>query len=76
MNLMKMRVKWTVKYRPWVDPFDPPDQVYSFPDEHYEGEVIGTKSSFWNGDKVIVACDDGKIRKVDIEEVTIIKDKK
>ena len=40
---------------------------------HYEGEVIGTNSSFWHGETITVACNDGMIRTVNVDKVTIIR---
>lgn len=37
----------------------------------YEGEIIGTNSSFWYGETITVACTDGKIRTVTANKVTI-----
>ena len=40
---------------------------------HYEGEVIGTSSSFWYGETIAVACNDGRVRTVGVDKVTVIK---
>lgn len=39
----------------------------------YEGEVIGTNSSFWHGETLTVACTDNKVRTVAQDKVKILK---
>ncbi len=48
--------------------FDPDDF-----DKAYEGTVIGSTRSFWGFVYLTVACTDGKIREVSIDDAEIVK---
>lgn len=47
-------------------------------DRDHQGEVIGSVKSFWGTTYLVVACDDGEIREVDIDNAKQIghEDKK
>lgn len=66
-----IKVKWT-EYMP----LNKIPEMYwgedlSLMDRDYEGQVIGTTKSFWGTTYLTVACTDGKIREVNINNVTI-----
>ena len=70
-----MRVKWT-----YYMPLSSIPEMYwgedlSLMDSDYEGEVIGSGDSFWDGSYLLVACDDGKIRKCPTNAATTVKPK-
>jgi len=62
-----MRCKWTeifdpVGYEEMI--FDGEAQTFE-----YEGEIIGTERSFWGDTYLVVACDDNKVRTIEISKV-------
>ena len=70
-----MKVKWTEyvsgSFMENVWSWYPDANSNDF-DKHYEGEIIGTNSSFWYGETLTVGCTDGKIRTVAIHKVKFI----
>jgi hypothetical protein len=69
-----MRVKWT-EYMPLSRiPEAYWDQDLTVLDSNYIGDVIGTTRSFWGESFLIVACTDGNIREVNINNVKIVKE--
>jgi len=69
-----MRVKWTVS-RPY---FKVPEYYWnedlSLLDKTHEGEVIDTINDFWGLGETyfLVQCFDNKVRKINIDKVTVI----
>ena len=68
-----MRVSWTEQKIPNTLELDwYPDTDWSEMDKKYFGEVIGTNKSFFGYTYLVVACDDGKIREINISDVKIL----
>ena len=68
-----IKVKWTETKIPNQIEMDwYPDADWSEMDKHYEGEIISSHNSFWNGTQLVVACTDKQIRTVSESKVTII----
>lgn len=69
-------VLWNEDFTPtgiqesWMD--DPNFNPNDFRTEH-KGQVIGTVRSFWRGTLLVVACEDDKVREVEIDKVTLIQ---
>lgn len=68
-------MKWTKAKIPndvEIDWF--PDADWSLMDKHYTWQVISTIHSFLRWTQFVVACDDGEIRKICIDECSILQD--
>lgn len=48
-----------------------PDVCMSDFDIYREGEVVGSNKSFWGSTYLVVACNDDKIREVEISKVEV-----
>ena len=67
-----MKVKWTVKKPINKIPEAYSDKDLSLFDEHYEGEIIAGHKELFCTAVLIVACTDGEVREVSINDVTVI----
>lgn len=69
-----MRVSWTEYYTPNDVELDwYPDAHWDEMDKHYSGELIGSCRNIWGYTYLTVACDDGRVRDVEISKVTVKK---